>query len=58
MDQYGVSFDNFDALKETYSILYKYGNMPFRELVLRHFEIFIKFWYKKIFGKKQNLVYS
>jgi glycosyltransferase involved in cell wall biosynthesis len=58
MDQYGISFDNLDALKETYSILYKYGNMPFRELVVRHFEIYIKLWYKKIFGKKQNPVYS
>jgi glycosyltransferase involved in cell wall biosynthesis len=58
MDQYGLSFNNLDAVKETYSILYKYGNMPFKELVVRHIEIYIKLLYKKIFGKKQNLVYS
>lgn len=55
MDQGGISFDSFNGLKETLSILHRYEILSKWEYFIRMVEVYIKMVYKKVFGKKHRL---
>jgi glycosyltransferase involved in cell wall biosynthesis len=56
MEQGGVSFDNLKALKETFAILRYYNILPYKEFLVRMFEVYVKLLYKSLFGKKLSRV--